>query len=66
MTLDAIKAEIERLPERDRALLASWIQEREDAEWDDQLRADHRAGKLAGLIRRAEKEFDDGSIREAP
>lgn len=66
MTLDALKIEIEKLARSDRAALAEWIQLQEDQTWDEQIRQDHRAGKLDALIGRAEKEFDDGTIREAP
>lgn len=66
MTLEVIKAEIEKLTAAERATLAAWLQAQEDQAWDEQITADYRAGKLGDLIRQAEKEFDDGTIREAP
>jgi hypothetical protein len=66
MTLQSIKAAIEKLPRPDRAALTAWLADQEEQEWDEQIRADHRAGKLNALIDRAEKEFDEGTIREAP
>jgi hypothetical protein len=66
MTLDALKAEIEKLSPPDRSTLALWLSEREEEAWDEQIRADHRAGKLDALIGRAKNEYNDGSIREAP
>jgi hypothetical protein len=66
MTLQTIKAEIEKLTAEDRAALTAWLQAQEEAAWDEQIVADYRAGKLDELIRRAEKEVEDGTIREAP
>ena len=66
MTLDTLKAEIEKLSPPERSTLALWLANREEEAWDEQIRADHRAGKLDTLVRRAEKEFDEGTIREAP
>jgi len=66
MTVEALKAEIEKLPPGERSALVRWLSDREEAEWDEQIRADHRAGKLDELIGRARREHSDGSIREAP
>ena len=66
MTVDALKAEIEKLPAGERSALVQWLSDREEVEWDEQIRADHRAGKLDELIGRARRELADGSIREAP
>ena len=66
MTVEAIKSEIEKLSPPERLTLAAWLAEREDEAWDEQIRGDHRAGKLDALIRRAEQELDEGTIREAP
>lgn len=66
MTIELLKAEIEKLPPRERAALVRWLQDQDDLAWDEQISSDYRAGKLDRLIERAEKEFDDGTIREAP
>jgi hypothetical protein len=66
MTLDALKSEIDKLSPQERAALADWLWRQEDEAWDEQIRRDYRAGKLDELIHRAEKELDEGSIREAP
>ena len=66
MTLDALKTEIEKLSPEERSALVEWLWREEDEAWDRQIRADHRAGKLDELIRRAHKEFDEGTVREAP
>ena len=66
MTLEALKAEITRLSTAERTALAEWLQAQEEAAWDGQIAADYRAGKLDELIRRAEQEHRDGTIREAP
>jgi hypothetical protein len=66
MTLEALKSEITKLPREQRAALVRWLEEQDEQAWDQQIRDDYRAGKLNELIERAEKEFDDGTIREAP
>ena len=42
------------------------MDEQQEQAWDEQIRDDYQAGKLNKLINRADKEFDDGTIREAP
>ena len=66
MTLDALKSEIEKLSRQQRSALAEWLAEQEEQEWDEQIRDDYRSGKLDDLIKRAENEFNKGTIREAP
>jgi hypothetical protein len=66
MTLDALKAEIGRLNPKDRESLAQWLEAQESAAWEQQIAADYRAGKLDHLIHGAKKEFDEGTVREAP
>lgn len=66
MTLESLKSEIEKLDPRERTALIAWLQEQEDAQWDEKIASDYEAGKLDELIGRAEKEFKDGTIREAP
>jgi hypothetical protein len=66
MTLDTLKSEIGKLSRQERCALMQWLENEEEQAWDEQIRADHKAGKLGTLIDRAENEFDDGSIREAP
>jgi hypothetical protein len=66
MTLDALKLEIERLSPAERNALVEWLQRQADEAGDEQIRTDYRAGKLDELMGRAEKELDDGTIREAP
>jgi hypothetical protein len=66
MTLDTLKIEIEKLSPADRAQLATWLSEQQDAAWDQQIRGDFRTGKLDRLIKQAQREMNDGTIREAP
>ena len=66
MTLDALKSEIAKLPQKERAVLAAWLIEKEESAWDEQIKADFESGKLDSLIRHAERELKDGTIREAP
>ena len=64
--VETIKVEIERLPRRERTRLASWLLQREEEEWDDQIAADFDAGKLNRMIRRARREARQGRLRELP
>ena len=51
--VDQLKAEIERLPAEDFALLAHWLAEKDWERWDRQIEADSDAGKLDFLIQEA-------------
>ena len=66
MTLDTLKTEIGKLSRQERTALMQWLESEEERAWDEQIRADHQRGKLDKLINRAQREFDDGSIRELP
>jgi hypothetical protein len=64
--VETIKMEIERLPRRERARLASWVLQREEEDWDRQIAADFEAGKLDRLIRRARREARQGRLKDLP
>lgn len=64
MTLDALKIEIEALPETEFAELRRWIAERDWDQWDEQLEADVAAGKLDFLIQEAADAAAAGTLRE--
>ncbi len=54
--VDELKAEIERLPNEQSAELFRWMSERESQNWDRQMGADSKAGKLDFLVREAMEE----------
>jgi hypothetical protein len=66
MTLDHLKSEIGKLPPHERVALTAWLVEQDEQAWDEQIASDARAGKLDALIRRADREHADGTLREAP
>jgi len=43
MTVDAIKAAIEQLPEADRLTLANWLEEQSQEAWDLEIERDFSA-----------------------
>ena len=59
-----IKAAIEVLSEEDYVQLRQWFSERDWQEWDRQIHADSKAGKLDFLIREALNEKQQGKLRE--
>jgi len=44
MTVDAIKAAIEQLPEQERRELADWLDEMENRAWDAEMEQDFASG----------------------
>jgi hypothetical protein len=56
MTVEAIKAAIEGLPEPDRRNLAEWLDDLEERAWDEEIVRDSapggRAASLPGQVRR--------------
>jgi hypothetical protein len=58
-SIEEIKAAIEALPQADFARLRRWLQERDWQDWDRQIEADSRSGKLEFLV----IEALDGSTR---
>lgn len=66
MSLDEIKTAIEALSERERCELNAWLQNWSADEWDQQMEADARSGKLANLAREADEAFGSGETRPFP
>ncbi|MFC1805804.1 hypothetical protein ACFL09_02360 [Planctomycetota bacterium] len=54
--LDEIKAEIDALPREDYAERRRWFMEKDWEEWDAELEADSKAGRLDFLIEEARHE----------
>jgi len=62
--IDELKADIERLPGEEVAELFRWLSEKEWENWDEEMKADSRAGKLDFLVREAREEKAKGTLRE--
>ncbi len=64
-TVEEIKLAIEKLSPSERAELEALL-DREDDEWDRQMIADAKAGKLDKLIAKVDADIDAGNLREMP
>ena len=62
--IEAIKAAIEALPETDYAALRQWFNEKDWKNWDRQIEADSKSGKLDFLIAEAKKEKEQGMLKD--
>ncbi len=62
--IDQLKAEIEELPDEDRAEIFRWLSEKDWENWDRQIEADSRAGKLDFLVREAREEKAKGTLKD--
>ena len=61
--IDELKAEIERLASEEFAELFRWLSEKDWEQWDKEIEADSRAGKLDFLVREAAKRRPRGLSR---
>ncbi len=52
-SVEAITAAISKLPPDQKARIRAWLAEQAEAEWDAQIEADARAGRLDALAERA-------------
>jgi hypothetical protein len=60
MGIKEIESAIAQLPPSEVAELAKWFEEFRAQVWDEQLERDVKAGRLDGLIKRAEQDFEQG------
>jgi hypothetical protein len=64
MTLEAIKAAIEELPQLERRKLADWFEELEEQAWDKQIEEDFSPGARGmPLLAELERELAGGETR---
>ncbi len=64
MTVEGIKAAIEKLSEADRRKLADWFEELEERAWDKQIEKDFSpGGRGMPLLAELEREFAEGKTR---
>ncbi len=64
--VDEIEDAIDRLPPEEFRRLAQWFREREQKRWNEELDRDCSAGRLGFLFDEAEKEREEGLLREWP
>ena len=62
--VEQLKAEIESLPNEERAEIYRWLSERDWAQWDKEIEADARSGKLDFLVREAREEKAKGKLKD--
>jgi hypothetical protein len=61
MSVEEIESAISRLPANELARLAKWFEEFAADEWDRQIEADIRAGRLEAAGQRADEQFEAGN-----
>ncbi len=62
--IDALKAEIERLSNKEFAELSRWLSEKDWERWDREIEADSQAGRLDFLVREAREEKVQGTLKD--
>jgi hypothetical protein len=60
MGIKEIESAIAQLPASEVAELAKWFEEFRAQVWDEQLERDVKAGRLDGLMKQAEQDFEQG------
>lgn len=63
-TVTEIEAAIRLLPEDEARQLSAWLVSYLDDAWDAQMQADVEAGRLDGLIEKAEAAIAAGNVRD--
>ncbi|WP_420454190.1 hypothetical protein [Rubrivirga sp.] len=66
MSVQEIEAAISELPPDQLAALAEWFDEYRADEWDRQIEADAKAGRLDALVRDARADIAAGRTRPLP
>jgi hypothetical protein len=62
--IDVLKAEIERLPNKELAELFRWLSDKDWERWDREIEADSQAGRLDFLVREAREEKAQGTLKD--
>ena len=63
MSLQEIEVAIIRLSSEERLKLTDWFTEQYDDEWDKQIEADAKAGRLRALVDKAKEQNHQGLTR---
>ncbi len=64
MSVEELEKAIAALSVEERARLRAWFDEIMDDEWDRQMEADAKSGKLDKLVENSEEDFRVGRLRE--
>jgi hypothetical protein len=64
--VEQIEAELAKLPPAEARQVAGWLNEFLAEEWDKQIDADAKAGKLDFLFDEADRESKAGALRDWP
>ncbi|NIV92002.1 hypothetical protein GWN42_04165 [candidate division KSB1 bacterium] len=62
--VDELKSAIEALPEDEYVELRQWFSEKDWQNWDEQIEADSKTGKLDFLIKEASDQKKSGKLRD--
>ena len=60
MSVAQLESAVKQLPKAELESFAQWFEEYLDEEWDRQIEADAKAGKLNAAIQRADEDFAAG------
>lgn len=62
--VEEVELRVRNLSKEGFSQFRDWFHEFENHQWDQQIKADFKAGKLKALIATAREEFDQGKARE--
>ncbi len=62
--VEELAVRIRNLPKEEFSKLREWFYQIENQLWDQQIKADYKAGKFDKLIEKARAEMDQGKARE--
>ena len=66
MSVQELEAAVVRLKPDELARFTAWFEDYRADEWDRQIEADAKAGKLDGLLAEAEADIAAGRVRPLP
>ena len=64
LKVDELKSAIEALPENEYVELRRWFSAKDWQNWDEQIKADSKSGKLDFLVKEANHEKKSGKLRD--
>ena len=62
--VDELKSAIEALPENEFVELRQWFSEKDWQNWDEQIEADSKSGKLDFLVKEANDQKRSGKLKD--
>lgn len=66
VSIEQIKADIDKLSFEERAELAAWLHGWKDDEWDEQMKRDLAAGKFETVLREVDDDIRIGRLGDMP